>query len=127
MSTIMAHYGDRRHRLNADEVPLVRGLVLEKLAELIGERRDLLQAEEFYRVVHRMDHNRPGRPEYPEPLTWSYLWAYLETNGPSLEEKDEDPDAVGVCGDLPDADRPVHGIDETEMSPGKGVYETEHI
>jgi len=26
----MAHYGDRRHRLNADEVPLVRGLVLEE-------------------------------------------------------------------------------------------------
>ena len=33
----MAHYyGGRRHRLNADEVPLVRGLVLEKLAELPG-------------------------------------------------------------------------------------------
>jgi len=91
----MVHYGDRRHRLNADEVPLVRGLVLEKLTELIGERRDLLQSEELYRVVHRMDHNRPGRPEYPEPLTWAYLEAYLETNGPLLDEKKEDPTPVG--------------------------------
>ena len=82
----MAHYGDRRHRLNVDEVPLVKGLVLEKLAELYGERRDLLQAEEFYRVIHRMNHNRPGRPEYPEPFTWSYLGAYLEVNGPFSEE-----------------------------------------
>jgi gentisate 1,2-dioxygenase len=92
----MVHYGDRRHRLNADEVPLVRSLVLEKLTELTEERRDLLQAEELYKVIHRMDHNRPGRPEYPKPLTWSYLEAYLEENGPLLEE---DPDAVGVGGE----------------------------
>ena len=91
----MAHfYGDRRHRLNADEVPLVRGLVLEKLAELYGERVDLLQAEEFYRVIHRMDHNRPGRPEYPNPFTWSDLGAYLEVNGPLREEKGENPGPV---------------------------------
>ena len=102
MRTVMAHfYGDRRHRLNADEVPLVRGLVLEKLAELYGERRDLLQAEEFYRVIHRMDHNRPGKPEYLE-FTWSYLGAYLEDNGPLSEEKDEEPSPGGVGGDLPD-------------------------
>jgi hypothetical protein len=90
MSTIMVHYyGDRRHRLNADEVPLVRGLVLEKLAELYEERRDLLQAEEFYQVIHRMDHNTPGRPTYP-PFTWSYLGTYLEVNGPLSEESDQD-------------------------------------
>jgi hypothetical protein len=101
MRTTMVHYtryGGRRHRLNADEVPLVRGLVLEKLTELIGERRDLLQSEELYKVVHRMDHNRPGRPEYPEPLTWAYLEAYLEINGPLPEE---DPGPKGVGGDLP--------------------------
>ena len=99
----MAHfYGDRRHRLNADEVPLVRGLVLEKLAELYGERVDLLQAEEFYRVIHRMDHNRPGRPEYPNPFTWSDLGAYLEVNEPLLEEKDEDPSPGGVGGEEAD-------------------------
>jgi hypothetical protein len=80
------YYGDRRHRLDADEVPLVRGLVLEKPAELYGEHRDLLQAEEFYRVVHRMDHNMPGRPAYPEPFTWTDLGAYLKKNGPLLEE-----------------------------------------
>ncbi len=82
MITTMVHYGCRRHRLNAGEVPLVRGLVLRKLVELYEERRDLLQAEEFYRVIHRMDHNRPGRPEYPEPFAWPYLGAYLEVNGP---------------------------------------------
>ena len=82
----MVHYGDRRHRLNADEVPLVRGLVLEKLAELYEERRDLLEAEEFYRVIHRMDHNMHGRPAYPESFTWTDLEAYLKKNGPLLEE-----------------------------------------
>ena len=112
MSTIMVHYyGDRRHRLNENEVPLVRGLVLEKLAELYEERRDLLQAEEFYRVIYRMDHNRPGRPEYPEPFTWPYLGAYLEVNGPLLEEKDEEPSPSGVGVDLPD-DAPDHAEEE---------------
>ena len=82
----MVHYGDRRHRLNADEVPLVRGLVLEKLVDLYEERRDLLEAEEFYRVIYRMDHNMPGRPAYPEPFTWTDLEAYLKKNGPLLEE-----------------------------------------
>jgi len=95
------YYGDRRHRLNENEVPLVRGLVLEKLAELYGERQDLLRAEEFYRVIHRMDHNRPGKPEYPE-FTWSYLGTYLEVNEPLLEEKDEDPSPGGVGGEEAD-------------------------
>jgi hypothetical protein len=53
---------------------------------LYEEHMDLLNAEEFYRVIHRMDHNHPGRPEYPEPFTWSYLGTYLEVNGPFSEE-----------------------------------------
>jgi hypothetical protein len=72
-------------------MPLVRGLVLEKLAELYEERRDLLQAEEFYRVIHRMDHNSPGRPTYPEPFTWTYLGTYLEENEPVTGGKERGP------------------------------------
>jgi len=85
----MVHFSDRRHRLNSDEALLVQGLLLEKLAELHGERRDLLKAEEFYRVVHRMDHNQVGRPSYPEPFTWQYLGAYLEKWTISPEEEPE--------------------------------------
>jgi hypothetical protein len=103
------YYGDRRHRLNADEVPLIRGMALEKLAEIYEERRDLLQAEELYRVAHRMDHNRPGRPEYPEPFTWSYLRAYLEANGP-LEKGGEDTIPEGVDVDLPVGGKIVGGM-----------------
>ena len=74
----MVHYYEsRRHRLNPSETPLVRGLVLEKLRRLYDERCDMWLAEEFYRIIWRMDHNRPGRPSYPEPFTWGTLEAYL--------------------------------------------------
>ena len=50
---------------------------MAKLRELVETRRDLWLAEEFYRVIWRMDHNQPGRPSYPEPFTWGTLEAYL--------------------------------------------------
>ncbi|MFH0849471.1 MAG: hypothetical protein V1924_00870 [Candidatus Bathyarchaeota archaeon] len=87
----MTHYEARRHRLAAHEVPLVHALILEKLAELYEERRDLGGAEELYRVVHRMDHYRVGPPAYPSPFTWSILEAYLENSVESAESRDNGP------------------------------------
>jgi hypothetical protein len=72
----MDHFGSRRHRLNPGEVPLVRGLVLEKLCQLYADRCDLVQAEVFYRVIHRIDYYGPGRPCYPE-FSWRFLGEYL--------------------------------------------------
>lgn len=87
----MTHYGSRRHRLAAHEVPLVHALVVEKLRQLCEERADLARAEELYRVVHRMDHYKPGPPAYPSPFSWSVLEAYLENSAESTESRDNGP------------------------------------
>jgi len=68
----------------------VHGLVLEKLHQLYADRADVLMAEEFFRILFRMDHNRPGRPAYPEPFTWGVLRMYLEAEG-LPEERCADP------------------------------------
>lgn len=38
------------------------------------------EALSLFRLLWRMDHNYPGRPEYPEPATWSTLESYLTGN-----------------------------------------------
>ena len=102
----MTHYGSRRHRLAAHEVPLVHALILEKLAELYEERRDLGGAEELYRVVHRLDHYRVGPPAYPSPFTWSILEASLENSAESARLTDIGPleEAVAEPGDHEEAE-----------------------
>ena len=70
----------RRHRLNADEVPIVYGLVVERIRVLLETREDLEEAEALFRLQWRMDHFGPGRPSYPEqlqPFTWAGLEAHI--------------------------------------------------
>ena len=92
----MVHYGFRRHRLAAHEVPLVHDLILERLAQLQKARVDLGRAVELYRVVHRMEYYRVGPPAYPEPFTWGDLEAFLCT-AESWAEPDNDPSKEEVA------------------------------
>lgn len=71
----------RRHRLNTNEVPLVRGLLVEKLGQLYRDRTDLWLSEEFFRVLWRIDNYGRGRPSYPEPFSWGVLGEYLSRKG----------------------------------------------
>jgi len=53
LTEIMDHYlGDRRYRLNVDEIPVVLELVRLKLLELIEAREDLDTAGILFRVLY---------------------------------------------------------------------------
>jgi len=103
----MVHYGSRRHRLAAHEVPLVHDLILERLAQLQKARVDLGRAEELYRVVHRMEYYRVGPPAYPEPFTWGVLRMYLEAEGLPEERCAEPGDGEEARGFAPRGARTI--------------------
>ncbi len=86
----MAHFSDRRHRLNAEgvgpvmgvggirvserrhrlqpeEVPAVMTAVRLRLRELCVDRGDLGEAGALFRVLFRFVEHRPGTPAYPPP------------------------------------------------------------
>ena len=91
----MAQYvGDRRYRLNGDEIPVVLELVRLRLLELVKAKEDLETAGILFRVLYRHQSYTPGRPTYPEPLEWGTIEALVRDIGPLLEEKDEDPGPV---------------------------------
>jgi hypothetical protein len=76
----MAPFGsDRRHRLNPEEVDPVKEAVEVYLEQLL-ETRDPEQmptAEMAFRVLYRLRTHQPGRPHYPEPVTWDLIDSYL--------------------------------------------------
>ena len=69
----------RRHRLNPNETPLVRTLVLEKLRQLLDERLEPDVAEELFRVAWRIDNNAVGKPSYPQ-FDWVTLSEWLSVH-----------------------------------------------
>ena len=69
----------RRHRLNPNDTPLVRSLVLEKLWHLLDEKNNPEVAEELFRIAWRMDHNTVGKPSYPE-FSWEMLDDWLKAH-----------------------------------------------
>jgi hypothetical protein len=73
----MAQYVDRRYRLNVDEIPIVLELVRLRLQELVKAKRDLEAARTLFRVLYRHEAYQPGRPGYPESITWGTLAEYL--------------------------------------------------
>jgi len=85
----MVHYGDRRYRLNSDEVAPVMALVGDRLSELVEARINFDLAEILFMVLFRFKTYQVGRPTYPEPLTWECMKSWIEGNGPFSEEPTE--------------------------------------
>jgi hypothetical protein len=85
----MVHYGDRRYRLNSDEVAPVMALVGDRLSELVEARINFDLAESLFHVLYRFDTYQVGRPTYPEPLMWECMKSWIEDHGPFSEEPTE--------------------------------------
>jgi len=85
MSTIMVHYSDRRMRLAGEEVAPIMRLVQARLEELCKARLNFNEALLLFRVLWRYRNPYPGRPLYPELISWSTIRELLE-NGPFSEE-----------------------------------------
>lgn len=96
-------FGDRRYRLNGDEVDPVMQLVKERLTELLEDRVNLEEATVLYRILWRHREYSVGRPFYPDPITWGHIEALLN-NGPIAEDcrKLQIPDARLSSGNFPD-------------------------
>ena len=79
MRTMVPLSSQRRHRLHGEEIPeVLRGLEL-RLREHLETERDLLGATIAFRAFYRLLEHRPGRPNYPEPVTWNVIaeWIHL--------------------------------------------------
>lgn len=79
---------DRRMRLAAEEVEPIMKLVQARLEEICEARVNLELAELLFRVLWRYINHHPGRPRYPEPVTWSTIREFMD-NGPISETEDE--------------------------------------
>ena len=79
---------DRRHRLNPEEVDPVKEAVHLYLEQLSSHRapEDLPHAETAFRVLYRLHIHQPGRPRYPEPITWDTIAALLNNGTISTGE-----------------------------------------
>lgn len=78
----------RRHRLHSEEVPeVIEGLRL-RLQHHLKARGDLYGATVAFRAFYRLMEHRAGRPDYPEPVTWSLIESWI--NGTiSGDEKEQ--------------------------------------
>jgi hypothetical protein len=88
----MVHYFDRRMRLAGEEVAPIMELVRLRLQELAEARMNLELAELLFRPLWRFHYPYPGRPSYPEPVTWSTIEELLR-NGPLSGSEDEPTEA----------------------------------
>ena len=70
----------RRHRIHEEEVPEVtKGLVL-KLRQHLETKKDLIAATICFRCLYRIEEHRVGRPDYPEPVTWSLIENWINNH-----------------------------------------------
>jgi len=75
--------GERRHRISSSELPHVTEAIENQLREQLQIRTDPLQAEQLFRLWYRIQIHREGRPDYPDPITWSVIESYL-SNTPRM-------------------------------------------
>lgn len=68
---------ERRHRLHGFEVPEVIKALRLLLLEYVEEREDLGQAEIAFRPYFRLTTHKPGRPSYPDNITWQAIEEYV--------------------------------------------------
>jgi len=74
---------ERRHRLHGEEVPeVIQGLRL-RLRRHLETRGDLYGATVAFMALYRLVTHQAGRPDYPEPVTWSLIeeWVNGTTTG----------------------------------------------
>lgn len=69
--------GERRHRISGSELPHVTEAIENQLREQLQIRTDPIQAEQLFRLWWRIMIHREGRPDYPEPITWSVIDSHL--------------------------------------------------
>ena len=78
----------RRHRIHEEEVPeVIEGLSLRLQAHLVT-RGDLPRATIAFRAFYRLVTHQVGRPDYPEPVTWSLIESWI--NG-TISGDEEEP------------------------------------
>ena len=64
---------ERRHRLNAEEIPEVLEALKLRLWYHLEYRQSLSDASTIFRAYYRIATHCMGRPEYPEPITWGLI------------------------------------------------------
>jgi len=68
---------ERRHRIHGEEVPeVIEGLRL-RLRSHLEARGDLHGAAVAFRALYRLVTHQVGRPDYPEPVTWSLIKSWI--------------------------------------------------
>jgi len=70
----------RRHGLQPHEFGPVFRAVKHRLFQLVENRSNFPESEALFKVLFRFDNCKPGRPEYPEEITWQLITEYI--NGP---------------------------------------------
>ena len=69
---------ERRHRIHGEEVPeVIEGLRL-RLRQHLETRGDLPGATVAFMVLYRLVTHQAGRPDYPEPVTWSHIESWVK-------------------------------------------------
>jgi hypothetical protein len=79
----------RRHRIHEFEVEPTKRALEIYLSSLLEEREEELEAMLTFRLLFRLHEHRVGKPDYPNPLTWSSMSSWLRTNG-SINPKEVD-------------------------------------
>ena len=89
--------GERRHRIHGEEVPVViEGLRL-RLRQHLETRGDLHGATVAFMVLYRLVTHQAGRPDYPEPVTWSLIEEWVNgtiTGAVELDAPDHPEEAA---------------------------------
>jgi hypothetical protein len=92
---------ERRHRIHGEEVPeVIEGLRL-RLRQHLKTRGDLLGATVAFMVLYRLVTHQAGRPDYPEPVTWSLIESWINGTIYQGGVDPEDPSLGSVDDDLP--------------------------
>ena len=70
----MVHYSSRRkHGLYPHEFGPIYRAVKHTLRTLLETRDNFLEAEILFKVLWRFENCRPGRPYYPEEISWQLI------------------------------------------------------
>jgi len=83
----------RRHRIHEEEVPEVKEGLRLRLCEHLETKEDLIAATLCFRCLYRLEEHKAGRPDYPEPVTWSLIESRI--NG-TITEGGERPRSLGA-------------------------------
>jgi len=83
----MVPLGERRHRLNCDEIQPVMWAAYDKLLKLLDKEASgtLEEAQSLFRVWYRISRYVRNKPSYPPHETWAELHIFMEYGEDSLD------------------------------------------